>query len=59
MEKTRKTASSKMKTTNNFTRTVKPKPVAPEDNWELVGNPTVFRDELPQPFRFLDRCLEN
>jgi len=27
MEKTRKTSPNKMKSTNNFTRTVKPKPV--------------------------------
>ena len=33
------------------------KSVAPEDNWELVGNPSVLFDELPQPYRFINKCL--
>ena len=31
--------------------------VAPEDNWELVANPSVLFDELPQPYRFINKCL--
>jgi hypothetical protein len=34
------------------------KPVAPEDNWELTANPTKYLDKLPQPFRFIDNCLD-
>ena len=33
------------------------KPVAPEDNWDLVANPSVLFDELPQPYRFVNKCL--
>lgn len=39
--------------TSNFS-----KPVAPEDNWEGVGNPTIYLDELPQPYRFINKCLD-
>lgn len=35
----------------------KQKPVAPEDDWNLIANPSVYLDELPQPFRFIDECL--
>lgn len=34
------------------------KPVAPEDNWNLVGNPTIYMDVLPQPYRFINKCLD-
>ena len=34
------------------------KTLAPEDNWDLVGNPTVYLDELPQPYRFINNCLD-
>jgi hypothetical protein len=34
------------------------KPVAPEDNWELIGNPAVYLDELPQPYKFINSCLQ-
>ena len=27
--------------------------VAPEDNWNLVGNPSIYLDTLPQPYRFI------
>jgi hypothetical protein len=33
--------------------------VAPEDNWNLVGNPTIYMDVLPQPYRFINKCLDN
>ena len=33
------------------------RPVAPEDNWALVANPSVLFDELPQPYRFVNKCL--
>ena len=33
------------------------KPLAPEDNWDLVANPSVLFDELPQPYRFVNKCL--
>ena len=33
------------------------KTVAPEDNWNLVANPSVLFDELPQPYRFINKCL--
>jgi hypothetical protein len=32
--------------------------VAPEDNWELIGNPSVYLDELPQPYRFVNKVLQ-
>jgi len=32
--------------------------VAPEDNWNLVANPSVYLDPLPQPYRFLHKCLD-
>lgn len=32
--------------------------VAPEDNWNLVGNPTVYMDVLPQPYRFINKCMD-
>lgn len=35
----------------------KAKPVAPEDDWNLVANPSVYLDELPQPFRFINNAL--
>ena len=34
------------------------KPVAPEDDWNLIANPSVYLDELPQPFRFINTCLD-
>jgi hypothetical protein len=34
------------------------KPIAPEDNWDLTANPTKYLDKLPQPFRFIDNCLD-
>ena len=34
------------------------KPVAPEDDWALVANPSVYLDELPQPFKFINNCLQ-
>lgn len=39
--------------------TKKPPVVQPEDNWDLVGNPSVFFDELPQPYRFINKCLSD
>jgi hypothetical protein len=30
----------------------------PEDNWELTGNPSVYLDQLPQPYRFINSCLD-
>jgi len=33
--------------------------VAPEDDWDLVANPGVYFDQLPQPFRFINKCLDN
>ena len=35
-----------------------PKPVAPEDNWNLIANPSVYLDELPQPYKFINKCLD-
>lgn len=34
------------------------RPVQPEDNWELTGNPSVYLDQLPQPYRFINSCLD-
>jgi len=31
----------------------------PEDNWNLAGNPSVYFDELPQPYRFINKCLQD
>ena len=33
--------------------------VAPEDNWNLVANPDIYLDKLPQPYRFLNECLDD
>ena len=33
--------------------------VAAEDNWNLVANPSVYLDVLPQPYRFVNKCLDN
>jgi hypothetical protein len=35
------------------------KEVAPEDNWNLVANPDKYIDQLPQPYRFIEKCLDN
>jgi hypothetical protein len=43
----------------SMNRPKKDQPIAPEDNWELVGNPSVYLDELPQPFRFVNKCLND
>ena len=32
--------------------------VAAEDNWNLVANPTIYLDVLPQPYRFINECLD-
>jgi hypothetical protein len=29
-----------------------------EDNWNLVANPSVYLDTLPQPYRFINKCLD-
>lgn len=39
-------------------QTIHPKPVHPEDNWELIANPDRYLDQLPQPFRFINSCLD-
>jgi hypothetical protein len=31
--------------------------LAPEDDWELIANPSVYLDELPQPYKFVNTCL--
>jgi hypothetical protein len=36
----------------------KSKPIAPEDNWQLTANPSVYLDQLPQPYRFINSCLD-
>jgi hypothetical protein len=41
---------------NTFNRTKRP--VAPEDNWEGVGNPSNYLDELPQPYRFIHKTFD-
>ena len=35
-----------------------PHQVAAEDNWNLVANPTIYLDVLPQPYRFINECLD-
>ena len=37
----------------------KPSVIAPEDNWNAAGNPSVYFDELPQPYRFINKCLQD
>lgn len=44
-------SSSPAKTKQSF--------LPPEDNWDLVGNPSVLFDELPQPYKFINNCLSN
>lgn len=34
------------------------KPLAPEDNWDLTANPSVYLDQLPQPYKFINSCLD-
>lgn len=34
------------------------KNVQPEDNWDLTANPTKYLDVLPQPYRFINNCLD-
>lgn len=34
------------------------KPLHPEDDWELTGNPGNYLDQLPQPYRFINSCLD-
>jgi hypothetical protein len=34
------------------------KPMQPEDNWDLTANPTKYLDVLPQPYRFINNCLD-
>jgi hypothetical protein len=34
------------------------KPLHPEDDWELIANPTNYLDQLPQPYRFINSCLD-
>ena len=37
----------------------KPAEVQPEDNWMGAGNPNSYFDELPQPYRFINKCLQD
>ena len=37
----------------------KPTAIAPEDNWHAAGNPSSYFDELPQPYRFINKCLQD
>jgi hypothetical protein len=46
------------KTLSQVTGTGKPANVAPEDDWNLAANPSVFLDELPQPYKFINSCLQ-
>ena len=34
------------------------KALHPEDDWELTANPTNYLDQLPQPFKFINTCLD-
>ena len=43
---------------NTKTNIVRTKNIPPEDDWDLVANPNLYLDELPQPFRFVNNCLE-
>ena len=31
---------------------------APEDDWGLVANPSIYLDELPQPYKFINNLLQ-
>lgn len=35
------------------------KDVPPEDLLTGAGNPDIYLDKLPQPYRFINNCLEN
>lgn len=41
----------------NTSRPKKQAEVQPEDNWNAAGNPSSYFDELPQPYRFINKCL--
>ncbi len=47
-----------MKTTGGKGATGAVKAVHPEDDWELTGNPSNYLDQLPQPFKFINSCLD-
>eukprot|EP00347_Sterkiella_histriomuscorum_P023831 403333237 len=34
------------------------KALHPEDDWELTANPSNYLDQLPQPFKFINTCLD-
>ena len=50
--------ASHMSAAGATTGTMRATDVAPEDNWNLVGNPTVYMDVLPQPYRFINKCMD-
>ena len=46
----------------NFTKGIKlvqnsQRGEAPENNWGSIGNPNKYLDVLPQPYRFINKCL--
>lgn len=43
---------------NTLTQTKSKHNVQPEDNWQGAGNPDVYLDKLPQPYRFINKCLD-
>lgn len=56
---TKKSTNSPSKTQGSsiIRHTKRTLPPAPEDNWDLVANPTNYLDHLPQPYRFINECL--
>ena len=53
-----KSKASKM-AASNMGRTRRAQEVQPEDNWNAAGNPSSYFDELPQPYRFINKCLND
>ena len=53
-----KSKTSKM-AASNMGKTKRAQEVQPEDNWNAAGNPSSYFDELPQPYRFINKCLND
>ena len=44
---------------STMNRTRREAQIQPEDNWNAAGNPSSYFDELPQPYRFINKCLND
>lgn len=51
----RASAMSLKNTTQQTVKSVLP----PEERWDGIANPSNYFDELPQPYRFINKCLDD